>query len=313
MTLLTIGFTLGLILFYLKFYTARKVTEAERKYPPLGKFVTVDGIRLHYVSKGEGRPVVFIHGSFGSAYDFTLSILDRAAEKYRAIAFDRPGHGYSQRPSHMSMSLFDHARYIRGAVKALGLEPPILVGHSIGGAVALAYALDYAEDAAGVVLLSGYVTPFKGPCNPIHSIPAIPLIGKVYLAALVRPLGNRIKQAIAKKVFSPYEPPQAYIDAAAALAMRPLHFAANAEDIRNLCDGLRIINTSYGRIDLPLTILTGDADLIAPRANHADKIMAAVPQARVTVLPGTGHQPAFTHPDQVLKAIDHMAQLSQTG
>ena len=81
-------------------YRARKV---EREHPPAGRFVTVDGVRLHYLERGEGPPVVLLHGNVVTAEDFVLSgVLDRVARRHRVLAFDRPGFGFSDRP-HGSM------------------------------------------------------------------------------------------------------------------------------------------------------------------------------------------------------------------
>ena len=77
-------------------YRARK---AEREHPPTGRFVTVDGVRLHYIEKGEGPPVVLLHGNVVTAEDFrTSGVLELLARRHRVIAFDRPGFGYSDRP-----------------------------------------------------------------------------------------------------------------------------------------------------------------------------------------------------------------------
>ena len=80
-------------------YTSRKTHEAEKKYPPIGRFLSVDGVRLHYIERGTGEPLVLIHGNGTLIQDFTISgIVDRLSERYRVIVFDRPGYGYSTRP-----------------------------------------------------------------------------------------------------------------------------------------------------------------------------------------------------------------------
>ena len=72
---------------------------AERRNPPIGRFIVVDGVRLHYVERGKGRPLVLIHGNGTMIQDFDSSgLVDAAAKTYRVIAFDRPGFGYSDRP-----------------------------------------------------------------------------------------------------------------------------------------------------------------------------------------------------------------------
>ncbi len=72
---------------------------AERNNPPIGKFVEVGALRLHYIEQGEGEPLVLLHGNSGMIQDFTSSrLIDRAARRYRVIVFDRPGFGHSDRP-----------------------------------------------------------------------------------------------------------------------------------------------------------------------------------------------------------------------
>ena len=117
-----------------KLYTVWSVRRAEKNYPPIGQFLNVNGVRMHYVRKGQGHPLVLIHGSFGSLYYFTHSIFDAASREYDAIAFDQPGYGYSERPPGSNMTLKDHAAYLREALKQLGIENPVLAAHSWGSA-----------------------------------------------------------------------------------------------------------------------------------------------------------------------------------
>jgi pimeloyl-ACP methyl ester carboxylesterase len=76
-------------------WLARK---AEGRNPPKGRFITVDGVRLHYVERGSGTPLILLHGNESMIEDFQCSgLIDLAAKKYRVIAFDRPGFGHSER------------------------------------------------------------------------------------------------------------------------------------------------------------------------------------------------------------------------
>src|ERR1043165_8484582 len=127
---------------------ARPVLELE-----MGEFVEGEGLRLHYLSRGEGRPVLLLHGISGFAHDFVpvLEVLDE--KKFRAFAFDRPGHGYSERPANDG-AMSSQARLIRGALSSLGVRRPLVVGHSWGAALALSYALQYPGEVAALVLLA---------------------------------------------------------------------------------------------------------------------------------------------------------------
>jgi hypothetical protein len=78
---------------------AQLARKAERDYPPRGKFLEINGVRLHYVERGAGDTLVLLHGNGSMIQDFESSgLIDLAAESYRVIAFDRPGFGHSERP-----------------------------------------------------------------------------------------------------------------------------------------------------------------------------------------------------------------------
>ena len=80
-------------------YTAKMTRDAERKHPPIGRFLNVDGVRLHYIEQGQGEPLVLIHGNGTLIQDFTVNgLVDRLSKHYRVIVIDRPGYGYSDRP-----------------------------------------------------------------------------------------------------------------------------------------------------------------------------------------------------------------------
>src|SRR5437016_2867512 len=95
-------------------------TQSER-LQSTSKFVIVDGTRLHFVIKGEGRPVVLIHGNPGSAQDWTR-VFGPLAALHRVIAFDRPGHGSSERPKHIEATVEVQARLLHDALKQLRSE-----------------------------------------------------------------------------------------------------------------------------------------------------------------------------------------------
>src|SRR4029077_9624339 len=138
-------------------YNVYRARKAEREHPPAGQFVTVDGVRLHYIERGEGPPVVLLHGNVVTADDFNTSeVFDLIAKRHRVIAFDRPGFGYSDRPHGSAWSAGTQANLLRNALDVLDIKRPVVLGHSWGAAVALALALHHTDDVRGLVLLSGY-------------------------------------------------------------------------------------------------------------------------------------------------------------
>jgi hypothetical protein len=103
-------------------YNRSRAKRAERQHPPIGKFLTVDGVRLHYLERGHGEPVVLIHGNGTMIEDFVVSdLMSRLAERYRVIVIDRPGYGYSTRPRGL-WTPRAHARLFRNALVQLGVD-----------------------------------------------------------------------------------------------------------------------------------------------------------------------------------------------
>ena len=159
-------------------YNVYRARKAEREHPPAGQFVTVDGVRLHYIERGEGPPVVLLHGNVVTAEDFDASgVFDLVARRHRVIAFDRPGFGYSDRPRGSAWSAGTQAELIRDAFAVLGINRPIVLGHSWGAAVALALGLNHPDAVKALVLLSGYYYPTLR-ADVLFSAPtAIPILG----------------------------------------------------------------------------------------------------------------------------------------
>ena len=137
-----------LIMLGLALFTAWTAHQVETNMPPRGKFIDIDGVRLHYIDKGNGPPLVLIHGLAGQVLNFTHSLLGRLSHVFRVIILDRPGSGHSLRPDKALAPLTAQARIINRFCQALGLERPVIVGHSLGGAIALALALDHPGEAA---------------------------------------------------------------------------------------------------------------------------------------------------------------------
>ena len=110
-------------------FTALKAKRAERDNPPKGTFIKVDGVRLHYLDRGTGSPVVLLHGNVVRLQDFLASgLVDRLAEHHRVIAFDRPGYGYSERPRDRLWTADAQAALLQGALAQLALDEPMEQG-----------------------------------------------------------------------------------------------------------------------------------------------------------------------------------------
>jgi pimeloyl-ACP methyl ester carboxylesterase len=294
--------TLAATLVGLKVYTDNAVRQAETLIPPIGQFVTVHGLRLHYVRKGTGQPVVFLHGNDGQLQDFTMSVLDRTAHAYQAIAFDRPGHGYSERPAKEAGLPRVQAQVLYGALQELEIERPILVGHSWGGALALTYALRYPNDIASLVVVSGYVYSQRGASLP-GVLATLPLLSDLWRHTLGVLVMRRLVVKGLSTAFAPATPPPAYVAVVQALSPRPRQLKATAEDFAALNTALRALCPHYSAIRAPVVIVTGDADQVVPPQRHAFPLHQAIAHSRLVVLPNTGHMVQFSRPDAVLSAL----------
>jgi pimeloyl-ACP methyl ester carboxylesterase len=283
-------------------YQARK---AERQHPPAGRFLTVEGVRLHYLERGEGPPAVLLHGNGVTSEDFELSgVLGLAAQTHRVIAFDRPGFGYSGRPLGVVWSAAAQARLLRQALAAIALEPAVVVGHSWGTLVALALALDYPETVRNLVLLSGYYYPTLRADVALFSPPAIPVIGDVMRYTVSPPLTAAILPLMVKRIFAPLPVPDRFAKGfPAGLALRPSQIRAEAEESAMMISAASALQRRYRELRMPVTIMAGTQDRIVDHRRHAVRLSGEVPHSTLRLVPNTGHMIHYAVPGQVLEAI----------
>jgi pimeloyl-ACP methyl ester carboxylesterase len=264
--------------------------------------VAVEGVPLHLVVQGEGAPVVFVHGARGSAFDFTYRLLPLVATRYTAIAFDRPGSGSSGRaPGRGSPAV--HARLLHGALERLGVERPLLVGHSLGAALVMVYAATYPDDVAGVVTLCGHVVPYSRTFFPSAKLMTAPGMGSLVLATLLSPAGRLVAPSVLRRVFSPHPAPPDYARRAVATALAPGQIRADGEDLQATDPGLREVIDRFVALDLPATIVACEGDRVIPRAEPGE-LARRMPQARLVTLPHASHVPHVSVPEAVVGVID---------
>jgi pimeloyl-ACP methyl ester carboxylesterase len=273
------------------------------------KFVTVDGTRLHFLITGGGRPVVLIHGNPGSSQDWTR-LFGPLASVYRVIAFDRPGHGRSERPRHLEVTVDVQARLLHDALKQIHVERPIIVGHSWGGALALVYAINYPQEVAGIVLVAPAAYESQD-VSLVTELPAVPVIGDAVNFVLTPLLAATFVRSELKKAFSPDPVPKNYLRSVLSEWTRPKKIKAYSLDEVSLNDSLKQFSPRYPEITIPVSILAGDSDLIVPEKENADRLHQALPKSRLVLLPKTGHQIPFTRPQAVVDEIERVQKLSR--
>ena len=279
---------------------------AEMKYPPLGQFITVDGVRLHYVEEGDGPPIVLIHGANGNVRDWTFSMMRRISDHFRVIAIDRPGHGYSQRAPEDGANPMVQARLFAEAARQLGADRTLIAGHSWGGAVATAWALQEPDQVAGASVLAGATYPWGGDGGALYSLGAGALGGIMNAAARAYVSGDRIASLVGD-VFAPNPMTPGYAEyIGVELALRPETFRYNAEDIDQLNGHLGAMAPRYGELAMPIEVMHGDADQTVFDDVHSIPLARDVQNGRLTIFPDVGHMPHHAREDEVVAGFERL-------
>lgn len=290
-------------------FNRARAQRAERDNPPAGRFIEVDGVRLHFVERGQGPSVVLLHGNGVMIQDMEVSsLLERVAEQYRVIAFDRPGFGFSERPRSTVWTPVAQAKLIYKALRQLGVERPIVVGHSWGTLVTLALALDHPDAVGAIVLLSGYYFPTARADMPLMSGPAVPVVGDVMRYTLSPLLGRLMAPAIVRHTFAPDPVPGRFAEFPIDLALRPSQIRASAADTALMVPGAAELSRRYAELSLPVVIVAGDEDKIADFGRQSARLHTELPGSELRVVRGAGHMIHHTAPDEVLAAISLASQ-----
>ncbi len=294
--------------------TAIAKARIEAAHPPTGRFVVVTGGRLHVIDlpsavDEDAPPVVLIHGASGNAEDMRLSLGDRLARHRRVIIVDRPGHGWSDRPDGADdASPARQAALIAEALDRIGMTQFVLLGHSLGGAVATAFALAYPDRLVGLVLLAPVTHPWMGNLSWYNNVLSMPVVGPLFAGTIAVPIGELLLEGGGASVFSPQPMPASYLrDAAIRLLLRPSQFIANAQDVAALKRFVAGQVPFYRNIKTKTAIITGAADRIVSPDIHARAIAAMLPNARLVILDGIGHMPQHVATDEVVTAIDELS------
>lgn len=298
-----------LVVGYFVLVTRRIASRAEREVPPSGKFIDIDGNRIHYVEAGEGRPIVFVHGLGGQLHHF-LHPTFPTLPGYRLIALDRPGSGYSVRFRGASGRLPEQAEVVAGFIEALGLDKPLLVGHSLGGAVALATALNHPESISGVVALAP-LTHMEDEIRAEFKGLYITSTLKRWLVANTIAVPKSLKYApqTLAFVFGPQKWPEDYVVAGGGvLGLRPSHFYATASDIVAIEKDLGQIEKRYGEIAMPAAMMYGTEDRVLDHRRHGLPMRDRIGGLEFELLEGQGHMLQFMAPDRVAALVKRTAE-----
>ena len=291
--------------------TQAGVIVLQRSYPAQGEMVEVAGATLYVVDLGPrdapGPPIVMIHGASSNLQAMRQPLGDMLAGRHRVVLIDRPGHGWSTRAREQDSTPAIQGAMIEAALQKLGIGPAIFVVHSWAGALGARMALDYPTRVAGLVMLAPVLYPWSGGVGRYNDVVTTPVLGPLLAYTITLPLGYFLTESGARHAFLPQVMPDNFVgDTATRLLLRPREFLANARDLVTLKVAVREQSPRYPEIKVPTVVIAGDADTTVWPSIHSRPFAAAVPNAKLIMLPGVGHIVQNAAPELVIREIETM-------
>ncbi|WP_050929622.1 alpha/beta fold hydrolase [Aestuariivita boseongensis] len=282
---------------------------AAAQSPRRGKMTKVTGGKIHWLDEGSGPPVVMIHGLGGNMHNFTYALNSELTDDFRVITIDRPGCGWSERDGIEQATLPEQARMIAEFIQAEDLGKPLVMGHSLGGAIAETLALNHPDQVGALALICPATDDVKQVPDAFKGIDIpkpwlIPVIGHTLSGAL----GILMEKKVLTQVFAP-EPmlPDFVERGGGILARRPGNFIANAQDLTQSRNSVQQVLGREGELKLPIGVLFGGADNILDPVTHG-KAFAEKTGGTFAELDGRGHMIPLTAPKECADFIRDVAK-----
>ena len=284
--------------------------QAERKYPPSGQFLHLDGIRLHYLDTGgPGPAVLWLHGNGTMAREVEISgIMGALAGDYRLLAFDRPGFGYSERPRNRAWTPAKQADLIFAALRQKGIADAIVLAHSWGNLVALELALQQPDFVKGLLLVGGFYFPAPRADVPVLALPAIPVIGDVMRYTVSPLIARAITPRAIRKMFEPQPVDKRFAQQfPIGLALRPITLRASAEETAMMIPAAAALEKRYAQIRQPTVILAGSVDQIVDVQKQSVRLHQAIAHSELILQQDAGHMVHYDASHVVKRTVDKLA------
>jgi pimeloyl-ACP methyl ester carboxylesterase len=263
-------------------------------------YITVNGMRIRYAVIGNGPPVLMLHG-FGGFLETWAYNIPCLSQHFRVYAIDLPGHGLSDKPQVDYTTTFA-TDYAESLVQAFGIEKPILIGHSMGGAIAISVALGLPGMIDKLVLVDSAGLSAQIPLAYRLSSP--PLAGEILTRVVTR---ANLKRSLQSLFYNPKALTEEMLDMAFTNAQRPGTKKALLRILRHSINlaGPRpeaVLIDRLPELKMPVLFVHGAQDSLFP-LKYVEQAFSLPPNARVEIINHCGHCPQIEKPVEFNESV----------
>jgi pimeloyl-ACP methyl ester carboxylesterase len=272
-----------------------------------GAYVTINDVKIRFKQIGTGPDLLFIHGVPGSIEDWE-SLIPVLSPRYRLTLYDRPGHGFSS-AENIEYNLEHNARIAFGLIDKLQLKDVIVIGHSYGGSIVMAMAVQKTLSVKGFIAVGGTSYEVRH-IDPLFCIIRLPLIGRGFASIASVTVGAGMVAEGIEQAFHPNLKaiPAGFTNRRKTIWLQTRVICTIAREELNLNHDLQRIIPRYRDIQKSFIIIHGSDDLLVP-SDDSRRLHSVLPNSRLIILKNTGHQVQYAQSGAIVKAIDLMSRI----
>jgi pimeloyl-ACP methyl ester carboxylesterase len=270
------------------------------------RFIDVNSIKIHYKQHGEGGPVlIFLHG-FGASLFSWQKVLEPLAKWGKTISYDRPGFGLTERPltfNRKAVNLYGtegQVQMLKSFLDELGIREAVIVAHSAGGTVGLAFTLQYPRMVSKLILVAPAVYLYSPvPAWARRFLTRKPF--RIFGTTLIHPTRHFVRRILKNIVHDPI----CVTDEAVDGYEKPFH-AVNWEAGLwefSLAPHARNLWKRMHELKMPVLVIAGNADHVIP-TRHSRRLAVITPGAEFVLIKGCGHMPQEERPQEFILAVE---------
>lgn len=266
---------------------------------PPGSLADIEGVRVHFVDQGEGAPIVLLHGFAGSSFSWR-HVIPLLAANHRVIAVDFPGFGFSDRSTSIVLSHQRQAERVAALLDYLGVAQAVVVGHSMGGAIAQRLAIASPARVERLILVAAVDASAPPEWRPRRAWARTAGVASTSVGLKMAPLAawmsrKSLERIVADRRFVTDDVVRGYVD--------PLFQPGTVACIvRMAADTANEPAADLSHISVPTLVLSGASDpVVAP--DTGVRLAAKIARARHVIVPGAGHLLAEEQPEAVVEEI----------